>query len=138
MTEGPQPTRNQPETDRESFRSENAEKSPQGRVVAPGSEQERDAALALAFDYRGDVTLETAGGTSVTGYLYNRAPVDGKPCAKVMLPDGGEETVPEAEVVKVSFSGKDPAAGQTWENWLRRYVEQKASGKEAGIRSDFE
>lgn len=122
-----------------SFRSENAEKSPQGRVVEPKDDQERDAAVALAFDYRGDVTLELIDDRSVTGYLFNRAEEGGFAVAKMMPSDGsGDVSVPVKEIRRIRFSDRDPAAGQTWENWLKRYVDQKAAGKEAGIKSAFE
>jgi hypothetical protein len=39
------------------------------------------------------------------------------------------------EIAEIRFSGRDPAAGRTWENWVRRYAEQKLAGEQAGIDS---
>jgi hypothetical protein len=34
------------------------------------------------------------------------------------------------------FTGKDAAAGKTWENWMRRYAEKKLKGEAADIESE--
>lgn len=96
-------------------------------------------ALDDAFSYRGDVTLELDDGTTVEGYLFDRRPA-AKPEQSVVrvLPRDSDErrTVPYSRIRRVIFSGKDPAAGKTWENWVRRYAEKKLKGEAAGIESD--
>ncbi|MEK6603982.1 MAG: hypothetical protein AABY69_06210, partial [Nitrospirota bacterium] len=56
-----------------------ADKSPssdaqnlEGRVFRPATDVERGQAIEVAFDYRGDVTLELASGETVAGYIFNR------------------------------------------------------------------
>jgi hypothetical protein len=46
---------------------------------------------------------------------------------------GGEPSrrvsVPYANVAALNFSGKDTAAGRTFEAWVKRYQEKKAAGE---------
>ncbi len=37
-----------------------------------------------------------------------------------------------ADIAALAFTGRDPAAGKSWEAWVRKYWEKKASG-EAGL-----
>jgi hypothetical protein len=54
-----------------------------------------------------------------------------------MLAGGGEKrTIPYAQIRRLEFSGKDAAAGKTWENWVRRYVEKYLAGERASIESE--
>ncbi len=92
-----------------------------------------DDALRAAVDYRGDVTIDRAGGT-VTGFLFDlRA---GESLRLMDSESGAKITIPLAEVDSIEFSGKDAASGKTWENWVRRYVERKLAGKSANIESE--
>jgi LAS superfamily LD-carboxypeptidase LdcB len=36
----------------------------------------------------------------------------------------------------LEFTGKDTAAGKTWENWVRRYVEKRLAGEQANIDAE--
>jgi hypothetical protein len=54
-----------------------------------------------------------------------------------MLVGGGEkQTIPYDRITRLAFSGKDTAAGKSWENWVRRYVEKRMAGEQASIESD--
>jgi hypothetical protein len=56
---------------------------------------------------------------------------------RVMPTAGGEKrTIPYERIAKLEFTGKDTAAGKTWENWVRRYVEKRLAGENASIESD--
>lgn len=93
-------------------------------------------ALDAARDFRGDVTLELDDGSAVEGFLYDRT---AGPARKVrLLPkDGGARvTIDEVRVRAVAFTGKDAAAGKTWENWVRRYAEKRLAGEAASIESE--
>ena len=96
----------------------------------------RRKAIDTAFDYRGDVTLTTTDGQSYEGYLYNRDADAPDPYAMMMLKAGGEQKILYADIASLSFSGKDPAAGKTWESWLKRYAEKKLKGEAANIEPD--
>lgn len=96
------------------------------------------AAVEEAFGYRGDVTVTTTDGRTVEGYLFDRrAPVDGQEGSmRFLLADGSRVRVGYSEVASLAFTGRDTAAGKTWENWVRRYAQQKLAGEAAGIDSD--
>jgi len=97
------------------------------------------AALDAARDFRGDVTLELVDGTQIEGFVYDRSQGASASLRKVrMLPkDGGaRRSFAEDSIAAVSFTGKDAAAGKTWENWVRRYAEKRLKGEKACIESE--
>jgi hopanoid biosynthesis associated radical SAM protein HpnH len=78
------------------------------------------AALRVAFEYRGDVTLTLADGTAVEGYVANV----GRDALRVWTK--GSTSLRElaiADVRHVELSGRDPAAGQPFATWQRRLAE---------------
>ena len=113
----------------------------QGTVVdlsALPAERLREA-LDAAFDYRGDVTLHLADGSAIECYVFDRREGDSLDSSQVriMLAGGGEKrTIAYAQIRRLEFSGKDAAAGKTWENWVRRYVEKHLAGERASIESE--
>jgi hypothetical protein len=101
----------------------------------------RHAALSHALDYRGDVTLELTDGQVVTGYIFDRRAGDGRSIIRMQLaeptPDGRERlTIDYDQIARLVFTGRDPAAGKSWENWIRRYVEKKIAGERAEIAAE--
>lgn len=86
-------------------------------------------AVEESFDYRGDVTLKFADDDSVCGYVFDRRTVDGEPCLRLMLEDGSKRDIPFASVVHIEFTGRDPAAGRSFETWIRKWVTKKAAGE---------
>jgi hypothetical protein len=90
-----------------------------------------DAALAEivdhAFDYRGDVTLIRVDGTTLAGYLYNRNADGDEPYVQLFDPAGASHTVRYVELVTIHFTGRDTAAGKSYEAWLRRKAETAAA-----------
>lgn len=96
-------------------------------------------ALEAARDFRGDVTLELGDGSQLEGFVYDRSSGATAADRKVrMLPkDGGpRRSIPEGSIRAVAFTGKDAAAGKTWENWVRRYAEKRLQGEKACIESE--
>ncbi len=91
---------------------------------SPGEDEARAQSIEWAFDYRGDVTLELADGSKVEGYVFDR---DAERAVLRILPaDGsGRRTIAWRDLRALVFSGKDAAAGKSWEAWVRRYAEQK-------------
>ncbi len=95
--------------------------------------------LEKAFDYRGDVTLRLSDGRTVEGYLFDRrrgkGPADSY--VRVMVASGGEKVqVPYSEVARIEFSTRDPAAGKSFETWVKKYIEKKTRGEAANIESE--
>jgi len=110
-----------------------------GQAVALDDDAARAAVADRAFDFRGDVTLELADGRTMDAYVYDRRLQSEPAVLRLMLPPQGDaqrgEKIDVAlnEIKKLTFSPKDPAAGKSWEAWLRRYVEKKARGESADL-----
>jgi hypothetical protein len=103
----------------------------EGWVPELATETELRAALEKAFDYRGDVTVTKADGSKVEGYLFDR--VRGASLSssfvRVLPKDGGGRVkIPYSEVRALAFTGRDTAAGRSWEAWVRKYWEKKQAG----------
>ncbi|OLC16866.1 MAG: hypothetical protein AUH29_03890 [Candidatus Rokubacteria bacterium 13_1_40CM_69_27] len=85
----------------------------------------------LAFDYRGDVTIVRSDGTEVIGYVYNRNRDVPEPFLQLFDPTGASHTFRYAEVRTVRFTGRDTAAGKSYEAWLRRKTQAEESAPPA-------
>jgi hypothetical protein len=95
-------------------------------------EEELRIALEKAFDYRGDVTLTLKDNSKVEGYVFDR--VAGNSLAnsfvRVMPKQANQKLkIAYADIAALAFTGKDTAAGKSWEAWVRKYWEKKASGE---------
>ena len=112
----------------------------EGLVPAMASEDDVRTALEKAFDYRGDITITKKDGTTVEGYVFDRK--TGKTLADSLVrlfpKDQNEKlSIPYADIAALAFSGKDTAAGKSWETWLKKYNEKKAAGeKNIGIDAE--
>jgi hypothetical protein len=105
----------------------------EGWVPELASEEDVRAALEKAFDYRGDVTIARKDGSKVEGYIFDRR--DGKTLAdslvRIIPKDSHQKiAVPYSDIAALVFSGRDMAAGKSWEAWLKNYWERKAAGEE--------
>ncbi len=90
--------------------------------------EELTQAVELAFDYRGDVTIQLTSGDSVVGYLFNRAQ-DEQGSWLELFPAGRSDVrrLRYVEVVAIAFSGEDTASGKSWEAWVaKKETERKA------------
>lgn len=95
-----------------------------------------DEALRLAFDYRGDVTLHLRSGRVVDGFIYDRRTKPNR-AVRLLVRDSEERlVVADSEILRLEVTGKDTAAGKTFENWVKRYVEKKLRGEAASIESE--
>jgi hypothetical protein len=104
----------------------------QGWVPQLATPEETRAALEQAFDYRGDVQITRKDGTKLEGYIFDRR--TGKTLAdsfvRLLPKDGGPKTsVSYADVAALAFTGRDMAAGKSWETWVAHYWEKKAAGE---------
>jgi hypothetical protein len=119
---------------------------PDALEVAPGTQHERlegwipslatdeevRIALEKAFDYRGDVTVTRKDGSVVEGYLFDRR--SGRTLAEStvrLFPKGQNQkvSIAYADIAALAFSDRDPAAGKSWEAWMKKYAEKKAAGE---------
>jgi hypothetical protein len=95
-------------------------------------EEELRAALEKAFDYRGDVTITRKDGSKIEGYLFDRRPGATLKDSLVRLypKNSGEKVaVSYADIAALVFSGRDTAAGKSWEAWMKKYAEKRARGE---------
>ncbi|MGA2183367.1 MAG: hypothetical protein ABSH47_10075 [Bryobacteraceae bacterium] len=104
----------------------------EGQVWPSCSEQELRAGLEKAFDYRGDVTITRKDGTTVEGYIFDRRV--GATLADSFVRiypknQGGKVSVAWSDIAGLAFSGRDMAAGKSWEAWVKNYVEKKSAGE---------
>ena len=98
----------------------------EGRVFRPATANELAEAVELAFDYRGDVTLQLQSGETIEGYLFNRESTGVRPSVQIYLKGGeGIRQVLYAEVATIAFTGKDTAFGQSWEGWVAKKSSQR-------------
>jgi hypothetical protein len=105
----------------------------QGWIPNLASDEELREALEKAFDYRGDVSITRKDGAKFEGYIFDR--VSGKTLESSfvrLLPKDSNQRVKigYAEIAALAFSGRDTAAGKSWEAWVKKYWEKKASGGE--------
>jgi hypothetical protein len=100
----------------------------EGWEPAIGVEVSLEEAVERAFDYRGDVTVVRQDGTEVVGYLFNRnAEVSRRFVQMFDRAGDGPLIIPYAEIRTIRFTGKDTAAGKSYEAWLRRKTERPAA-----------
>jgi hypothetical protein len=112
----------------------------EGWVPELANETELREALEKAFDYRGDVTIARRDGSSLEGYLFDRVsgPTLSSSFVRILPKTGGGRVkVAYAEVTRIAFSGRDTAAGKSWEAWVRKFWEKKHQGTgEATLHPD--
>lgn len=110
-----------------------ARETVEGWIPDLASESDLREALEKAFDYRGDVTLTTKDGKKLEGYIFDR--ISGPSLAQSfvrMLPKDstGRLKISYADIAALAFSGRDTAAGKSWEAWVRKYWQKKSSGEQ--------
>jgi hypothetical protein len=104
----------------------------EGWVPSLANEDDLRTALEQAFDYRGDVSITRKDGTKFEGYVFDRSSGAGLAGSYVrLLPKDGSPRIKifYAEIAALAFTGRDTAAGKSWENWVRHYWEKKAAGE---------
>lgn len=96
------------------------------------SEQDLKAGLEKAFDYRGDITITKTDGSKVEGFVFDRRTGATLADSYVRLfPKDRQEklAISYAEIAGLEFTGRDTAAGKSWEAWVRKYQAKKAAGE---------
>ena len=105
----------------------------EGWIPALATGAEIREALEKAFDYRGDVTITKKDGTQIVGYLFDRR-------TGFFLTDSYVRIIPSnaptkvnvaySDIAALAFTGRDTAAGKTFEAWVKKYWEKKAAGEQ--------
>jgi hypothetical protein len=104
----------------------------EGWVPELASDAEVREALEKAFDYRGDITITRKDGSKVEGYLYDRrtGATLAESVVRLMPNNGaGRLNVAYSDIAALAFTGRDTAAGKTFDAWVKKYWEKKAAGE---------
>ncbi len=104
----------------------------QGKAFEAASEEELREALEKAFDYRGDVTITLKNGSAIEGYIFDRR--TGATLAESVVrlfpkTEPKKISVAYSDIAGLAFTGRDTAAGKSWEAWVRKYWEKKQAGE---------
>jgi hypothetical protein len=117
-----------------------ARQTVEGWIPELATEDELRSALEQAFDYRGDVTITRKDGTKIEGYIFDRIAGRTLEASFVrLLPKDSNQRlkISYANIAALAFSGRDPAAGKSWEAWVRKYWAKKSTGEgEASLKPD--
>ena len=112
----------------------------EGWIPQLASDEEVRAALEKAFDYRGDITITRKDGSKVEGYIFDRR--NGRTLVDSFVrlyPKESSEkiAIAYADIAALKFADRDPAAGRSWEAWVKKYWEKKQAGeKNIGIEAE--
>ena len=130
----PQPTNELPSDELEvvpGFERENL----QGWIPQLATEADIRAVIEKAFDYRGDVTITSAKtrrsrrspdifSTAASAQRWTTSVV------RLMLATSNERpAIPYSEIAAIAFTGRDTAAGKSYEAWVKKYWEKRAKGE---------
>lgn len=105
----------------------------EGWVPELASEAEIREALEKAFDYRGDVSITRKDGSKVEGYLFDRRSGASLADSFIRIIPSSAQTkinIAYADIAALAFTGRDTAAGKTFEAWVKKYWEKKAAGEQ--------
>jgi hypothetical protein len=127
----------EPQEEKLGFAHENLE----GYVPSLASPAEIREAFDKAFDFRGDLTITLKTGDSVEGYVFDRRAesADLSQCVVRMYPKNSAEklSIRYSDIAALAFTGRDSAAGKSFEAWVKKYNEKKARGeKNIGIEAE--
>ncbi len=104
----------------------------EGWIPELASEEDVRQALEKAFDYRGDVTVTCKNASWVEGYIYDRR--TGATLADSfvrIIPNTAREkrSIAYSDIAALKFSERDPAAGKSFDAWVKKYWEKRAAGE---------
>ena len=104
----------------------------EGWIPTLASDTEIREALEKAFDYRGDVTITRKDGSQVVGYLFDRRSGSSLTDSFVRIIPSNAATkvnIAYSDIAALAFTGRDTAAGKTFEAWVKKYWDKKAAGE---------
>lgn len=104
----------------------------EGWIPALATDAEIREALEKAFDYRGDVTITRKDGSKIEGYLFDRrsgTSLADSSVRVIPINDRAKINISYADIAALAFTGRDNAAGKTFEAWVKKYWEKKAAGE---------
>ena len=114
----------------------NAATSLQGKTTDSSDPKSLVCAIDEAFDYRGDVTITLSDGQIVEGYMFDKC--SGQTPAESyirIIPTNGDDrvTISYDDINILKFTGRDTAAGKSFDTWIKKYITKKQAGQAANI-----
>ena len=116
-----------------------ADSSLQGKIIDSSDPQSLSCAIDEAFDYRGDVTVTRSNGQVVEGYIFdkNSGSTQTESYIRILPTKGGERvTISYDDIDILKFTGRDTAAGKSFDTWIKKYITKKQAGQSANIHSE--
>jgi len=104
----------------------------EGWVPELATDAEIREALEKAFDYRGDITITRKDGSHVQGYLFDRrsgSTLMNSYVRIIPINDRVKLNIPYSDIAALAFTGRDNAAGKTFDAWVKKYWEKKSTGE---------
>ncbi len=104
----------------------------QGWIPELATEADIRAVIEKAFDYRGDVTITRRDGSQLTGYLFDRRvgkTLNDSVIRLILATSTDRPAIPYSDVAGIAFTGRDTAAGKSYEAWVKKYWESRAKGE---------
>lgn len=104
----------------------------QGWIPELASEGDIRTVIEKAFDYRGDVTITCRDGSQLTGYLFDRRAgktLNDSVIRLILATSTDRPAIPYSDVAGIAFTGRDTAAGKSYEAWVKKYWESRAKGE---------
>ncbi len=104
----------------------------EGWIPELATEAEVREALEKAFDYRGDITVTRKDGTKIEGYLFDRragASLADSYVRIIPVKETSKLNIAYSDVAALAFTGRDTAAGKSFDAWVKKYWEKKAAGE---------
>lgn len=104
----------------------------QGWIPELATEADIRAVIEKAFDYRGDVTVTRKNGMQVTGYLFDRRigqTLNDSVVRLILAASSERPAIPYSEIAAIAFTGRDTAAGKSYEAWVKKYWEKREKGE---------
>ena len=110
------------------------EKSLEGWIPEPGGDLTISRIIDMAYDYRGNTTIRKTDGTETVGYIFNRNGNGDDSLIEYFDESGaGPFSLPYSQIDNILFTGKDTAAGKSYEAWQERKRRMKAK---SNLRDD--
>ena len=104
----------------------------EGWIPELATDAEVREALEKAFDYRGDITVTLREGGRIEGYLFDRrqGPTLEDSFVRIIpMNNRTKVNIAYSDVAALAFTGRDTAAGKSFEAWVKKYQEKKAAGE---------
>lgn len=129
-----------PQETKAKFENISEDQNLQGFHASASEREAFEKAVELAVDYRGDVTITvTDTDESIEGFVFDVKRTDSPETTLLRYIAKGEDgrsSIPFSRISAIEFTGKDTAAGRSFETWMKKYVEKKLSGEKASIESE--